>query len=65
MNKYKLQEYLIMHWDVPLGDFSKPSAHMEYKIQERKYIFFWKTLKTFTCKKLAEQEFNKLYINKK
>lgn len=64
MNEYRIKEYLIFHWDVPLSDFTKSQAHMEWHIQERKNILFWKTLKKFTCQKLAEQEYKYEYNTK-
>ena len=61
MKKYRLKEYLIFHWDVPLFDFKQSQAHMEWHIEERKNILFWKTIKTFTSEKMANEEFNNFY----
>jgi len=60
--KYRIKEYLIFHWDVGLLDFTKPQSHMEWHIEERKNILFWKTIKIFTCQKLAQRKFNDFYV---
>jgi hypothetical protein len=61
MKRFRLKEYLTMYWDTPLLDFKKLQAHMEWHIEERKYLFFWKTKEIFKNQNLAEQKFEKFY----
>ena len=44
--KYRIKEVIVIHWHVPIGDFSSDAGHMEYRIQKQYMWLFYKTIAT-------------------
>lgn len=42
--KYRIKEVIVIHWHVPIGDFSSQAGHMEYHVQKRYMWIFYKTI---------------------